>query len=153
MQTKKNTVIKNKKNKTVKGVPKKTITNTIKSDIVKIFMETLNLVKLYHWKTRVFSQHKATDDLYERLNENIDKFVEILLGKDASRIQMTHKTLQFHDCKNDTDFKQRLTEFRQLLIHMNRSFDPSDNSDLLNVRDEILGDVNQFLYLMTFDRL
>jgi hypothetical protein len=26
------------------------------------------------------------------------------------------------------------------------------NTDLLNIRDEILGDLNQFLYLLTFDK-
>ena len=31
-------------------------------------------------------------------------------------------------------------------------FDSKRDSDLLNVRDEILGDINQFLYLLTFDK-
>jgi hypothetical protein len=35
---------------------------------------------------------------------------------------------------------------------MNIYFDPSRDSDLLNIRDELLGDINQFLYLMTFDK-
>jgi hypothetical protein len=26
------------------------------------------------------------------------------------------------------------------------------NTDLMNIRDEILGDLNQFLYLFTFDK-
>ena len=40
--------------------------------IVKKFLEMLNMVKLYHWKTRSYSQHKATDELYDRLNKHID---------------------------------------------------------------------------------
>ena len=31
-------------------------------------------------------------------------------------------------------------------------FDIKRDSDLLSVRDEILGDINQFLYLLTFDK-
>ena len=33
---------------------------------------------------------------------------------------------------------------------MNETFDSKIDSDLLNVRDEILGAINQFLYLLTF---
>ena len=33
---------------------------------------------------------------------------------------------------------------------MNEKFDPHSDSDLLNVRDEILGAINQFLYLFLF---
>ena len=49
--------------------------------IVTMFLQMLNTVKLYHWKTTSYSQHKATDELYSNLNENIDSFVEIMLGK------------------------------------------------------------------------
>jgi hypothetical protein len=35
---------------------------------------------------------------------------------------------------------------------MNMFFDSKKDSDLLSVRDEILGHINQFLYLLTFDK-
>ncbi len=41
----------------------------------------LNTIKLYHWKTTSYSEHKATDELHERLSGHIDTFVEVLLGK------------------------------------------------------------------------
>lgn len=67
------------------------ILNKNKSYMVKVFLEVLNMVKLYHWKTHSFAQHKATDDLYSKLNDHMDRFVEVLLGKDASRIKMLEK--------------------------------------------------------------
>ena len=57
---------------------KKTRINTV--SIVITFVEFLNVVKMYHWNTRSYSEHKATDELYEVLGKNIDKFVEIMLG-------------------------------------------------------------------------
>ena len=48
----------------------------------------LNVVKIYHWKTFSYATHKATDELYEELNENIDKFVEVLLGKCKERANL-----------------------------------------------------------------
>jgi DNA-binding ferritin-like protein len=110
------------------------------------------MVKLYHWKTHSYAQHKATDELYERLNENIDKFVEILLGKDESRIKMLEKRIDLVDANNVKDFKSRIYEYRTFLIDINMYFDTKRDSDLLSLRDEILGNVNQFLYLMTFDK-
>jgi hypothetical protein len=130
----------------------KNTNNRNKSHIVKVFLEVLNMVKLYHWKTHSFAQHKATDELYERLNEHIDKFVEILLGKDESRIKMLEKRIELVDANNVKDFKSRIYEYRTFLIDINMYFDAKRDTDLLNVRDEILGDINQFLYLLTFDK-
>ena len=43
----------------------------------------------------------------------------------------------------------RLKQIRKIL---EATFDDKKDTDLLNIRDEILSDINQFLYLMTFDK-
>ena len=118
--------------------------------IVKMFFEMLNTVKLYHWKTYTFSQHQATDELYKRLNEHIDKFVEILLGKDETRIKQLDKKINLINTESVGAFKTKIYQYREFLIDMTGIFSSKTDSDLLNVRDEILGDLNQFLYLLTF---
>jgi hypothetical protein len=123
-----------------------------KSHIIRTFLDMLNVVKIYHWKTRSYAQHKATDELYGRLNENIDKFIEILLGKDESRFKLFHETCRPIDTANKHDFKERIYKYRSFLMDLSAHFDPHMDSDLLSLRDEIVGDVNQFLYLMTFDK-
>lgn len=140
-----------KKNKTMKSMIIKP-NDKQKSHIVKIFLEMLNMVKLYHWKTHSYAQHKATDDLYAKLNEQIDRFVEILLGKDESRIKTIEKKIELVDFKKVGDFKSRVYDYREFLIDLNMYFDARRDSDLLNIRDEILGSINQFLYLLTFDK-
>jgi DNA-binding ferritin-like protein len=128
------------------------MSNPGKSHIVKVFLECLNMIKLYHWKTHSYSQHKATDELYSKLNEHIDRFVEVLLGKDESRIKMMEKRIDLVDPNNTKDFKARIYEYRNFLTDFDIHFDSKKDSDLLNIRDEILSDINQFLYLMTFDK-
>jgi len=128
----------------------KHIGNANKSHIVRIFFDMLNTVKLYHWKTKSYAQHKATDELYGRLNENIDKFVEVLLGKDESRIQMVEKHITLMDPSKTTDFKEKVYMYRDFLTNMNKYFDEKTDTDILSIRDDILVDINQFLYLMTF---
>jgi len=126
--------------------------NKTKSRIIQAFLSILNTVKLYHWKTYSYAQHKATDELYARLNKHIDDFVEILLGKDENRFSMMNKKIALLDYASTTDFKRRIYAFRGFLIHMSEILDPERDTDLLNVRDEILADINQFLYLMTFNK-
>jgi len=121
-----------------------------KSQIVHTFIEMLNVVKLYHWRTKSFSRHKATDELYSRLNENIDKFVEVFLGKDESRIQQWDQKVIVPQYNKVKEFKDKIYDFREFLIDLTNVLDTKRDSDLLNIRDEILGDINQFLYLMTF---
>lgn len=151
MTTKANQSIKQKKvlRKSTKRRPFKK-NNSKKSQIVHTFIEMLNIVKLYHWRTKSFSRHKATDELYSRLNENIDKFVEVLLGKDESRIQQWDQNVMIPQFNKIKEFKDRIYDFREFLIDLTDILDQRRDSDLLNIRDEILADINQFLYLMTF---
>ena len=123
-----------------------------KSAIVENFIEMLNTIKLYHWNTHSYAQHKATDELHEKLSGHVDKFVEILLGKDESRIDKLKPASTLLVVKHTGSFKDQIYHYREYLTEMNKCFDPTTDSDLLNVRDEILGDLNQFLYLMTLDK-
>ena len=50
------------------------------------------------------------------------------------------------------EFKDRIYKYRDFLVKLNSMLDKEFDSDLLNVRDELLGDINQFLYLLTFDK-
>ena len=121
--------------------------------IVIIFLQMLNTVKLYHWKTSSYAQHKATDELYTNLNANIDTFVETMLGKTGGRVNLTgQKTLRLLDYTNLGDFKKEVDKYKQFLIEINKyaGLNINNNSDLLNIRDEILGNLNQFTYLLTF---
>jgi DNA-binding ferritin-like protein len=148
----KKTVKRNKKNKRktakVKDAESKNKRNAY---IVKKFLELLNMVKLYHWRTKSYAQHKATDELYESLNKHIDEFVEVLLGKENRRVKMVEKSLRLIDNMNTGDFKSHIYEFREFLANMDTHF-PKKDGGLLSIRDDLLVDINQFLYLMTFDK-
>jgi DNA-binding ferritin-like protein len=126
--------------------------NENKTIIVRVFLEMLNNIKLFHWKTRSYAQHKATDELYENMNEKVDRFIETLLGKDESRIKLLKKRVELLDAKNTHEFKSRIYEYRDFLIDMNDIFDSKKDSDILSIRDDILSDINQFLYLLTFNK-
>ena len=122
-------------------------------EITVQFLQILLMIKLFHWKTHSYPTHKATDELYSSLNENMDKFVEVLLGKTNSRINlMNQKTIALMDLNSQEILIQKIKEFKSYLVGLNNNkfMNSMSNTDLFNIRDEILGDLNQFLYLLTF---
>jgi hypothetical protein len=139
-----------KMNKTKRQNSKKTYSH---QHIVTMFLQMLNTVKLYHWKTTSFAQHKATDELYSQLNGSVDTFVETMLGKDGSRVNLTGtKSIPLLDYTDLSDFKKEVEMYKHFLINMSSDaiFKSGANTDLMNIRDEILGHLNQFTYLLTF---
>lgn len=124
------------------------------SNVVCKFLEMLNTIKVYHWKTYSYATHKATDELYASLGGNIDKFVEVLLGKAQNRIKLGTKNIPVKDMNSPQEFKREIESYKSYLVGLsnNKALGAGGmtNTDLLNIRDEILGDLNQFLYLFTF---
>jgi len=128
--------------------------NQFQKEITCTFLEMLIMVKLYHWKTYSYAQHKATDDLYSKLNENIDKFMEVLLGKTEKRTNLLKQpTISLIDLSSKEQLKNKIDDFKVFLVNLtdNKFIMKMSNTDLLNIRDEILGDLNQFLYLLTLN--
>jgi hypothetical protein len=121
--------------------------------ITVVFLEILLLIKLYHWKTHSYATHKATDNLYSKLNGNMDSFMEILLGKTGIRIDLTsHKNIRLIDLTSQDSLKREIEAFKGYLVSLNnnKAMKTMSNTDLFNIRDTILGDMNQFLYLLSF---
>lgn len=126
---------------------------SFQKEIAVIFLEMLLMVKLYHWKTTSYATHKATDELYTKLNANIDSFIEILLGKSGSRIDlMSNRNIKLVDLTSQESLKKEVESFKGYLVGLdeNKAMRSMSNTDLYNIRDTILGDLNQFLYLLTF---
>jgi DNA-binding ferritin-like protein len=127
---------------------------TFQKQITIMFLEILIMVKLFHWKTHSYATHKATDSLYSSLNDNMDSFIEVLLGKTGSRIDlMSNKTISLYDLDSQEKFKEKIDSFKSYLVDLNNNkvlTTTMSNSDLFNIRDEILANLNKFLYLLTF---
>jgi hypothetical protein len=126
---------------------------SFQKEVTVVFFEMLLMVKLFHWKTYSYATHKATDKLYSKLNEDIDSFIEILLGKTGVRIDLTgKKNIRLIDLASPEALKREIEGFKGYLVSLNsnKAMKSMSNSDLFNIRDTILGDMNQFLYLLTF---
>jgi hypothetical protein len=100
--------------------------------------------KVFHWQTYSFSHHNAFGVLYAALNEKIDQFVETFQGI-YGRIDFQGEIFAL-DNLNPINFKEILDDQKSSLKTYESYF---SDSDLLNIRDEILGSLNQTSYLLT----
>ena len=126
---------------------KKTQRNhTSGGDIVSHLLTIRNQIKLYHWQTNKFARHKATDDLTAALDLNIDAFVESYMGRYGR--PTVSGSIKLHNFSESAakSFVERETQYLQKELPKKIS---KDDTDLLNLRDTILGDLTKVLYLFT----
>jgi hypothetical protein len=115
-------------------------------EIVSVFFHMRAQIKLYHWQTRSFAEHKATDDLVAALDTNIDKFIEVYMGRYGR--PYIRKTLPVKNL-TVTGIRAFITKSDEWLASSLPRMLKKNDSDLLNIRDEILADLNQIKYLFT----
>jgi DNA-binding ferritin-like protein len=107
-----------------------------------------NQLKVFHWQTQKkvgsYAQHVAFGTAYDELGEKIDDFIEIyqgkkgvLLGKDGFVIKL----------KNLSDNPESVIDSYVSYLSENvpQALEESD-TDLLNLRDEMLAILNQTKY-------
>jgi hypothetical protein len=116
---------------------------------INFFFSLREQIKLYHWQTYQFARHKATDDVLDALDKSIDTYVEIYMGK-YGRPKMTASTntVRVQNMADKTAAKFITTCIAYLQGPMVKRLKPTD-TDLINVRDEMLAELNKLLYLYT----
>ena len=115
-------------------------------DIVCHLLTIRNQIKLYHWQTKQFSRHTATDALTAALDLSIDNFVESYMGRYGRPTVSGSITLHNFSESAATTFVAKETTYLQTVLP--RKLGKAD-SDLLNIRDEILAELTKVSYLFT----
>jgi len=120
----------------------------MKEELTLKLIQIQTQFKFLHWQTFGDAKHKAYGEIYDSLTENIDKFVEVMMGKQG-RVEFDSEfSIMFQDIKSLSvqNFLDGITEF---LVGMTDHLDGRYDTDLLNIRDEMLGDINQLKYRLT----
>jgi len=113
------------------------------SEIVRFFFTLQLNMKIYHWDTTSYARHKASDEFGQNLLPLVDKFVEVFIGKYKVK-PMTNKINISSEFITDEGSENLLKKARKYLEELNSKI---NDTELLNIRDELLGEVNQTLYL------
>lgn len=120
-------------------------------EIAMIFLSFRDQLKIYHWQTSVYARHAAADKLFDALEDQIDRFMEVLQGTRNLRIQLTVKSGNVkYSNQSDDDANAILLSFKNWLSTVLPNMLEDTNTDLLNIRDEMLASVNNTIYLYSF---
>ena len=116
--------------------------------IVTNLLTLHNQLKIHHWQTKSYAEHQALGGTYNEFSELIDEFVEVFMGKygrieskDGFKIELSN----YKDI-SPTDFVDKYIDY--LVNELPKSLEEND-TDLLNLRDEMLGQLNKLKYLLT----
>ena len=117
-------------------------------NFVQVLLTTTHQLHVYHWQTDSYAQHQAFGGAYDAIDELMDLYVEVFMGKygkvaakDGFNIELNNIT-----DKSPVEFINMIIDF--LTNELPKNLKEQD-TDLLNIRDEILAELNKLKYLLT----
>lgn len=111
----------------------------------------LNNLKVYHWNTKSYSRHKASDKCFNDIQVLFDRFVEVYIGKYGRDKLFSNGNIDI-DVSFKINDKNIINLFKQTILYLNDiDLKSNKDSDLITIRDEILATLNQTLYLFTLN--
>jgi hypothetical protein len=115
--------------------------NDIASKLIEINVQ----LKFFHWQTKSYARHQAYGRAYATMGGLIDNFVEILMGKYGT---VPAKPIKIYN-RNEKDIQSFIDETVSFLMSFSTILNPQADSDLLNIRDEMISEFNKLKYLIT----
>ena len=125
--------------------------------ILLTFLTITNQIKLYHWQTLSHPRHVASGNLYSKLDDLIDKFIEALQGR--SVLNNNNSRIILDNNHNNILLKQYTDNNAIELIRNIKKFLEDENfldtidkyTDLVNLKDEMLTEINKTGYLFSLN--
>ncbi len=115
--------------------------------LITPFLKIQQQLRIFHWQTESYAQHKAFGKAYEAFDDLIDAFVEVYMGK-YGKVQA--KITYNIELDNLSDNHEAYIEdYIAYLLSLNNELDASKDCDLLNIRDEMLAVLNRLKYLLS----
>ena len=120
----------------------------MKEEFILKLVQIQNQFRFLHWQTFGDAKHRAYGEIYDTLGDLIDTFTETMMGKYGRPEFESEFSIMFQDIKsmNVQNFLDGITEF---LVSMTDQLDSRYDTDLLNLRDEMLAGINKLKYLLT----
>ena len=118
-------------------------------NIITNLLTIQNQMRVFHWQTQKkpgsFAQHEAFGKAYEELDPLIDDFIEIFQGKNGAIMGRDGFTLKLMNLSDNAEevIDEYITFLRETI---GQSLEPDYDSDLLNIRDEMMAIFNQTKY-------
>jgi DNA-binding ferritin-like protein len=117
---------------------------------INFFLGLQVQLKINHWQTKGLGRHQSFGFAYDELQDLTDTFVEEAMGKYGRFVlEEENKTIQLSNL-SELNIKSFVDTVRDALVQFTDQLDATD-TNLLNIRDEMLGVVNKMSYLLTLE--
>lgn len=114
---------------------------------ISLFISLLEQLRVFHWNTTSYAEHKAFETAYENIEELVDNLVETYSGK-YSRIG--GKDGEFNIAISDYSTTKGATfSIVNNYIKLVQDIDFTKDADLDNIKLDILNELNHLKYLLT----
>jgi len=111
---------------------------------VEMLLQLLDQLRIYHWQTTSFAQHKAFGEKYDSISGLVDSLVEtyagkhkrVMAGEDGFKIEVQ-------------DYDENCDKVVDIYVRFISGMDFDDEPDLDNIKADILIELNHLKYLLT----
>ncbi len=133
------------------GQPKQLQQNTESSDNCAkealALLELQSQLKIFHWQTKGVAEHESFGRIYDSIGDIIDSFIEKYIGiYERFSIEEGSPNIQVVNY-SDSNVEAFVNTAKTLFNGMREKV--SEHSDLVNILDEAIGEINQLKYLLT----
>jgi DNA-binding ferritin-like protein len=120
----------------------------MKEELITKLVQIQTQFRFMHWQTTFDAKHKAYGKVYDKMGDLIDDFVEGMMGKYGRPSFESEFSIMFQDLESMSlqNFVDGVCDF---LISISEQLDSKTDTDLLNLRDEMLLLINKLKYLLT----
>lgn len=117
------------------------------------FLRVKQQVQVYHWLTKSYAEHKALGEFYDALDDLLDTFIETYISGPQRQPMLFPVEIELDGVDermglNRSTVTKLLDDFAAFLNGEVQKL-VAGNTDLENIRDEILGLVNRTQYQLT----
>jgi DNA-binding ferritin-like protein len=115
--------------------------------LITPFVTLQEQLRVFHWQSETYGQHKAFGKAYDNLGDLIDQFVEVYSGKYGKPKAKLKYSISLSNFEGE--YSEFIDSSIVFLDSLNAEFDGEKDSDLLNIRDEMKAELNRLKYLLT----
>jgi len=116
--------------------------------IITTLLTLQSQLRVLHWQTKSYAEHQALGGLYESLDGQIDEFVETFSGRYGVPAAKDSYKLTLVNYKDNAGVVEILDQAISYMTKEVPALLKSEDTDLLNIRDEMVGAINKTKYLL-----
>ena len=125
--------------------------DNLKDDTFNFLLKVLgyrNQLRVNHWQTEIFSEHKMTDDLMEVIDEKVDAIGESTLGI-FGRPKIQKQDTEVTDIK-DISTKEIIENIHKGLCELVEQYKETEHEGIISLLGDFCAEIEKFKYLSTF---